>query len=207
MSGFLGIGGSSAKTDRGNQLAATQGEWNIFSQGLEGSKAGEKTGQGDLDTAKSTLGKATDYWSKLLTAGRADTAERSAPAINATLEGATATRNAEGTFGTDRTGGTVAANREAGSKTQSKIDDIINTTLNTGKEQGAQGLKGAAGLQAQIGSTELSHALSMLGLSSESVNAILSNSTQSRPISNQMNLQTQEQWGQLIGGLLLAAGV
>lgn len=207
MGGYLGIGHSSAKTDRGNQLAATQGDWNIFNYGLPAGQEGQKTGGTDLTNAKATLGQSTDYWSKLLTAGRTDTAQRSAPAVNQVLSNATATRNAEGTFGTDRTGGTVALNREAGEKSGSKIDDIINNTLNTGKEQGAEGLKNSAGLQSSIGATELNNALQLLGLSSSSVNAILKNATDSRPISNAINLQTQEQWGQLIGGLLMAGGV
>lgn len=207
MGGYLGLGHSSAKTDRGNQLAATQGQWNMFSQGLGYGNENEATGKADLTTAKSTLGQSSDYWSKLLTAGRTDTAERAAPAVNQVLANETATRNAEGTFGTDRTGGTVAANREAGVKSQSKIDDIINTNLMQGKEEGARGLLGSAQAEAGIGSTELSHALAQFGLSERAISDILSNSTQSREISNKINLQTQEQWGQMIGKILLAGGV
>ena len=200
MSGL--IGGSSANTDRATQLSGQQGLWNIFSYGLDTGKAGQTTGQSDLNTAKSTLGQASDYWSSLLSGGRTQTAQRSAPSINQTLENATATRNAEGTFGTGRTGGTVAANREASTQTQSKIDDIINNTLQTGRTQGAQGLQTVAGEQAQIGGTELSNALSLLGLSESSVKSIMENATDSRKTSYEINRQTQEDWGSAVGQLL-----
>lgn len=205
MSGV--IGGSSANTDRATQLSGQQGLWNLFSYGLDSGKSGQTTGQTDINSAKSTLGKASDYWSSLLSAGRTQTAQRSAPAINQTLEGATATRNAEGTFGTNRTGGTVAANRESGTQTQSKIDDIINNTLQTGKTEGAKGLQTVAGEQAQIGSAELSNALSLLGLSAESVTSIMKNATDSRKTSYEINRQTQQDWGQAVGQLITAFGL
>jgi hypothetical protein len=201
------IGGSSAKTDRGNQLAATQADWNLFSYGLPQGQQGQSTGQADLNAAKNTLGPATDYWTKQLSAGRQQTAQNSAPAINQELANKTATRNAEGTFGTDRTGGTVAANREASSQTGSKVDDIINSTLLMGRESGAKGLQSAAGVQAGIASTELGNALSLLGLSSDSVNSILQNSTSSRQISQKIHDQEVSGFGSAIGQILLAAGL
>lgn len=208
MSGITGLfGGSSAKTDRGNQLAATQGDWNIFNYGLPAGQQGQATGQADLGAAKATLGPVSKYWTDLLTAGRTRTAQNSAPAVNQVLANETATRNAEGTFGTSRTGGSVAANREASTTAGSKIDDIINSTLNTGKAQGAQGLTSVAGAETGIAGTELNNALSLLGLSSDAVNSILGNATQSRVTSNQINRQAQEDWGSAIGQILLGFGV
>jgi hypothetical protein len=181
MGGVLGIGQSgSQKTDRGNQLAATQADWNLFSQGMNNGVAGEAAGTTDLGTAKSTLGTAQQYFENLLTAGRTQTAASSAPAINATLAGADATRNAEGTFGTGRSGGTVAANRTAATTTQGSIDNIINQNLQTSRATGAQGLTQVAGLQNLIGSTELANAMQLLGLSSDSANSILNNATGSK---------------------------
>jgi hypothetical protein len=180
MGGFLGIGGSSAKTDRGNQLAATSGDWSLFNYGLGQGQAGQATGQTDLSTALSTLGAPQQYFQNLLTAGRTQTQENAAPAIDQVLANATATRNAEGTFGTSRTGGTVAANRNASANTQSQIDQIINTNLQTGRAQGAQGLEAVSGAQASIGGTELQNSLAALGLSEQAVNQILGNATQSK---------------------------
>ena len=180
MGGFAGLGGSSSKTDRGNQLAATSGQWDIFGYGLGSGQQGQATGTTDLNTAKTTLGGAQQYFTDLLKGGRTATAQNSAPAVDQALANETATRNAEGTFGTSRTGGTVAANREASTTAQSGIDNIINQNLNTGKAAGAAGLQAVASEQANIGTSEMSNALQLLGLSESSVNSILNNSTQSK---------------------------
>ena len=203
MGGYLGIGGSSAKTDRGNQLAATQGDWNIYSQGLGFGVPEQNAGTGTLAQAKTDLGPAKDYYSGLLKAGRTETAQNSAPAINTTLAQSDAQRNSAGNFGTARTGGTAALNRDASTQTQSKMDDIITSTLNTGKETGAKGMESVSSAEKGIASTQLTDALSMLGLSSNAVNDILTNATQSRGQSQAINTQTQAQWGQLLGAILL----
>lgn len=191
MGGILGIGGSSEKTDRGNQLAATQGDWSIFNYGLPTAQQQNKSGT-------SALGTAQDYFSKLLTAGRTDTAQSAAPAINAEIAGSDAERRKEASSGTGRTGGTAELNREQGAKTQSNIDSIINSTLQTGKEVGAKGLE-------SIGSTDLSSAVANLGISSTAVNDILSNATGSRSTSHQFGEDAGSAIGQLIlAGLTLA---
>lgn len=201
MGGVLGLGSSSAKTDRATQLAAQQGGWNIFSQGLGFGTSTEGTGTADLTAAKSTLGGPEQYWNSLLTAGRTQTAQNAAPAINTALAGADAARKQEGAFGTSRVGGTAAANREAGSKTQGSIDDIVSNTLMTGRTAGAQGLERVSGAQAAIGQTELSTALASLGLSADTIKSIMSNATDSRKTSFDINSATQEQWGELMGFL------
>ena len=174
----------------------------MYSQGLGLGTSGTATGTADLSTAKAGLGTAEQYWQNLLTAGRTQTAQTSAPSINAALAQGDTTRKTEGAFGTGRTGGTVAANREATTATGSTIDNIINQNLVGGRTAGAQGLERVAGEQATIGTSEMSQALQALGLSAESVQAIMENATKSRPISNEMNLQTQEQIGQLLGNLM-----
>lgn len=189
MSGITGLfGGSSAKTDRGNQLAGIQGNWNLFNYGLPMGESGQAAGQSNLTSA-------ADYYRSLLSPGRQQVAQRSAPAINSVNAATTATRNAEGTLGTGRVGGTVAANREAGSQAQSKIDDIINQNLVQGQEQGAKGLT-------SIGGTELSNALSLLGISEESINAIMNNGTQSRATSQQIHNDALAGYGSAIGTIL-----
>ena len=235
MGGFLGIGGSSATTDRGNQLAATQGEWNIFNYGLPQGQAGQVAGNADLASARQSMASATtdlgtalqtlqgptDYWKSLLTAGRTQTAQNAAPAIQSVTDAAAANKNAESTLGTGRSGGTVAANREAGSGAQSQIDKIINENLLAGKTAGAEGLtqvsqlQGALGgqqgqigtEQAGIGRTELGNALQLLGLSQSSITDILNNATQSRGLSYDINQQTSSQLGSALGGLIMLGGM
>jgi len=112
----------------------------------------------------------------------------------------------EGPFGTGRTGGTVAANREATTSTGSTIDNIINQNLVGGRTAGAQGLQQVASEQATIGTSEMGQALQALGLSADAVKSIMGNATDSRTTSYDINANTQEQWGQLIGSLMMAGG-
>jgi hypothetical protein len=205
MGGEFGIGGNSAKTDRGNQLAATQGDWNIFNASLPTGEAQQATGTTTLQGANSALGPAQNYYQNLLTAGRTQTAAQSAPAINSVLASTDATRNSAGTFGTSRTGGTASLNRTAGTGEQSQVDNIINQNLQTGKQQGASGLTQVAGQKASIGGTELQNAMAQLGLSSSAVNDILSNATTSRGQSNQINQQSQQQYGTALGNVIAIA--
>lgn len=199
MGGFGGIGGSSAKTDRATQLSAQQGDWNVFNQGMAIGTAGQTAGTQTLQQAKADLAPAESYYKNLLTAGRTQTAQRAAPALQGVQDQADAARKQEASMGTARSGGTAAVNREAGTQEQSQIDQIINQTLQTGKQEGAKGLTATGGEEAQIGNAQLANAMRAMGLSEDAVTSIMSNATQSRVISNEMNLQAQEQWGQLAG--------
>ena len=179
--GFLGIGGSSSKTDRTNQLNATTGAFNVFNSGLSNESAAQTAGTGDLSAA-------TNYWRSLLSPGRTVATQNAAPAIDATVAQADATRNQGGQFGTGRTGGTAAANQGAATNTQSTIDQIINQNLTGGKATAAQELQSA-------GSTELSNAVANLGISGSSADAIMSNASNSY----QFNTQQQEKLGASVG--------
>ncbi len=201
MSGIFG--GSAAGTDRGNSLADRQGLWNIFNFGMPAGQAGEAKGQGTLDTSLDTLGGAKDYWNKLLTAGRSDTAARSAPAINAALDQGDAARRQAGQMGTGRTGGTAAINREAGTATNEGIDSIINQNLITGREAGASGLAKASALEAGVGGTELSTALANLGLSSQAIDSLLGSDVKSQIYNRAMDDQTNAGIGGFFGKLLM----
>ena len=206
MGGFLGVGGSSAKTDRATQLSAQGGLQNIFNYGLPTGQAQQATGQTDLTSAKGTLGQAKDYFSSLMRPGRTVAAQQSAPAVQAAQAQGDAARTAAGSQGTGRTGGTAAINREAGTTTAKGIDDIISQTLQTNRKEGAAGLTTVAGEQAQIAQTELSNSLQLLGLSSDAVKSIMTNATASREESFKENKSTQDQWMQTIGSLLELAG-
>lgn len=206
MGGFLGIGGSSQKTDRGAQLGARQGAWNVFNWALPEAQQLEGTAKTDLGTAKTDVGTARDYWKSLLTRGRTETAAAAAPATTAALEQSDAARLEASTMGTQRTGGAAAGQREAGATTQKNIDDIINQTLQSGRTQGAQGVQAAGAIEGQLATNEMSQALSALGLSADVVNSIMTNATQSRGISNQINQQTQQQILERVAALAALMG-
>lgn len=206
MGGILG--GGAQKTDRGNQLAATQGEWNIFNYGLPTGQAGQTAGTATLNTALSTLNQPIQYWQQLLQGGRTAAAANVAPQTQSVLDQANATRNQQAAFGTNRTGGVSAQNRMADAATQKQIDDIVTQGLLAGQAGGAAGLTQAAGAQAGIGSTQLSNALSALGLSQDAINAILQNASQSKEFSAQQNEKLGGAIGsgvqQLLSAFLLA---
>ena len=217
MGGFMGIGGSSAKTDRGAQLGARQGLWNIFNYSLPEGQKQEATGVsttgealGTTRTALGTLDPAKAYWQKLLTAGRTETAQMAAPAVNAAQDQADAARRQEAAVGTGRGGGTAAVNREAGAATTKNVDDIISQHLFGGRAAGAAGLERVsagegtiASRQADIGRTQLSNALSLLGLGTGSVESIMENATKSRAMSYAINKDTAAGYGALIGKIFL----
>jgi hypothetical protein len=204
MGGFLGIGGSSAKTDRGQNLGATQGSWNLFSQGLGLGTAESGAGLNTLNQAKSELQPATDYWKSLLTAGRTQTAQNAAPAIDAALAQKDALERARAQFGTGRSGGTVASDAEASTATSGTIDDIINKTQVAGREAGAEGLAKTAGLTASMGGQELAFALSNLGLSQTAIEDIMKNSSTNYQFDTAQAQQTGAAMGQAAGQLVAA---
>ena len=209
MSGLISdigqlFGGSSAKTDRGNQLAATQGNWNIFNWALPAGQSQQGTGQNTLATSLNTLQNPIAYWQNLLQGGRTAAAANAQPATQSVIDQANAQRASQGAFGTARQGGTAAANAAQGAATTKSIDDIISQTLQSGQAAGAQGLTSTAQTQAGIGSTQLQNALALLGIGQTSINAILNNATASRPVSQQLNSQAWSTAGNAIGTILSA---
>lgn len=196
MSGFL-----QEPQDISNQNYANTGLANIFNYGLSTGQQGQQTGQSTLNRSISTLGTADQYFKNLLTAGRTQTAQNAAPAIQTAVGQGTTARNQQAQFGTGRTGGTAAGNQQQQTNTNASIDSIISSTLNTQKQQGAQGELSVAGAEASIGSTELSAALANLGLSESAVQSILSGNLQGQQIS----AQESQGLGLAIGRLLAAA--
>lgn len=170
--------------------------WNIYNQSLPQGTAQEGAGIQSLSQAQSTLAPSADYWRNLLTGGRTQYAQQSAPAVDAALAQGDATRAQSSQFGSGRSGATVAANRDASTQTNSTIDNIINQNVVTGRQQGAQGLEGVAKTQAAIGSTQLSNALSELGLSQSSIDSILNNSSNNYQFDTQLDQQEGAAAGQ-----------
>jgi hypothetical protein len=203
MGGFLGIGGSSANTDRATQLAGQQGLWSVFNYGLPTGQAQQAAGQGSLAQASSSLGPAQQYFQGLLQPGRTQAQLNAAPAINSTLDSADAARKQSANFGTSRSGGTAAINREAGVSTQSTIDNLINSNLIGGQQAGAQGLLGVSGAQAGIGATQLSNAANLLGLGTNAITSLTNNATQSKQNDPNVGLSI----GSAIGQLFLNAAM
>jgi len=198
MGGFLGIGGSSAKTDRADQLQATSDLTNVFSYGLG-------TGQQQQTTGASTLNSAGNAFTSLLSStlpGRTQLQQLAAPATNAAVAGADAQKRQEATTGTGRSGGTAELNRNQGAATDASVDNIIAGEL--GLQQKLQTEKQLAGAQglAGVGVAQEADAASLLGLGTGAETNVLNSSIASRPISQAINTQTAEGWGTAIGDYL-----
>lgn len=155
MSGFLGFGRSGGEEKASGNLDS------VFNYALPTAQASGQAGQ-------AALGQAGDAFSKMLTAGRQETAQSSAPAVNAAEEQADARRKQQATMGTGRTGGTAELNREAGATTDATVDNIINQNLVGQREKGAEGL-------AKVGSTELANLAQLLGIGSGTQQSALQN--------------------------------
>lgn len=187
MGGFLGIGGSSYKTDRGAQLGARNGEWNIYNWGMPQGQRQQAQGQTNIAAPE-------QYFKKLLTGGRSDYTQLAAPAVNAATDAADATKRQEAAHGTARTGGTAAANREATTNEQKQIDDIINQAMVTGRQAGAQGLE-------SIGDAQLTNAANLMGLSQQALRDITAEATSGFAEQNNPSSQYGQMAGALIGAL------
>jgi hypothetical protein len=149
MGGFLGIGGSSAKTDRKTQLGAFGKMENIFNYAIPQGESQQAKGNESLD-------KAGDYWSKILSGNRAAVSAAVAPETNAVRSGADARKRQLATSGTARGGGTSATSQTLDTETQAKTDNAIFAARPE-----------AAKETASIGKTQLEDAARLLGLGSE----------------------------------------
>ena len=147
MGGVLGFGQS------GGEKQSTANLNNIFNYALPAARTSESAGRTDLGTA-------SDYFTRLLHAGRTETALNAAPATNAVLDQADAARRKEAVTGTGRTGGTAELNRESGAKTTQTIDDIINGNMMGGRQQAATGLS-------DVGFKETANAGQLLGIGTQ----------------------------------------
>jgi hypothetical protein len=168
MSGFLGFGQSGEESASIGQLN------NLFNYGLNTANNNQNAGQNTVNQSLQTLQGPEAYYQSLLSAGRQQTQQNAAPAINTELSSADAQKRQQATTGTGRTGGTAELNREQGATTSSNIDNIINQQLFGQKQAGAQGLQGIAGQQAQVGGLDLQNAIANLGIASGGVENLYS---------------------------------
>ena len=153
------------------------------------------TGQQETKTGQEDLGKAASYFQNLLGAGRTETAQRIAPAINAAQAGTDAQKVQAATIGTSRSGGTAAHNAEADQKTNANIDNMISQALQSGQMAGATGLE-------RIGSTEASLGAGTVSQAAGIEEALTSDAIASRVNSANIAQQQGQGYGALLGMLL-----
>lgn len=198
MGGWLGIGGSGVKTDRKQQLTGYGDLNNIFNFGMTSGRG--EIGAGNQTEAKALedVGPSSDYYKKLLSGNRTATLQAVAPTVNAANAQEDAAKRGLATSGTARGGGSTSAVESMDTAKQATIDNAITAT----KPTAAEGELGVAKTEAGVGATQLTAAMNLLGLGSNAATNLTDISSKSRELSNQLNLQTQEQAGQLAGALL-----
>lgn len=180
MGGFLGIGGSSQKTDRKVTLQGYGDLENIFNYGMG-------QGKGTLAAGEESLGNADAYYKKLLSGNRVAQLQAVAPTVNAANAQEDAQKRALATSGTARGGGVNATTQQLDTAKNATIDNAITGTM----PAAAEGEAGVGRTQAQI-------AANLLGLGENAAATRTSLAIQSRPDSNAINQQTQQQIGAAI---------
>lgn len=165
----MGIGHSSAKTDRANFLHGIQDIQNIFNYALPTGEAGYAEGAGNLRTAG-------DYYKKILSGNRSAALQAVAPEATSVRRASDASKRQLATSGTARGGGVAATNQQRETDTMSQI----NNALFGARPEAAKGLTQVAGAQ-------LSAAFQALGLSAEEANTFTEESRLSRPESFKEN--------------------
>jgi hypothetical protein len=181
MSGILG--GSSASTDRSNQLAGINGSWNVFNAGMPLSQQQSQSGQAGQATATQGLGQASDFWKSILSGNSTSIAAATAPLTNAAVNQADAAKRQEASMGTARGGGTNEGNQQIESNTRATVNNDVFSAL----PAAAQGEQSVATAQGSLGSSQLMQSLQALGLSAEEANQITNSSIASRSTSIQAN--------------------
>jgi hypothetical protein len=132
VGGFLGIGNSSAKTDRSQTLQGYGDLSNVFNFGISSAKQG--------------IGAAQNYFGKLLSGNRTVAEQAIAPETNQMNAASDAQKRQLSTSGTARGGGTAPANQTRQTDVMGQIDNLL-----FGAQQGAakgEAQTGEAGLQA-----------------------------------------------------------
>lgn len=157
--------GKAAKRDRSEQLDAYTGSRNLFNFALPTAEAGTKAGAGTTGTGTGLLGKASDYWGKLMGGNRAATQQAVAPVINQQASAADAGRRQLDASGTARGGGVAGAEQDAKQKQQATIDNLLFGA----QSEGASKTGEIGGKLAQVGLGQTAEAANQLGIAGADV--------------------------------------
>lgn len=125
MGGFLGIGGSSWKTDRKTELQGFSDLHNVFNFALPFAKSAAQTGANSTAAGTDAMSSSLGYWQKLLSGNRATAQQAVAPEANAAMSQADAQKRQLASSGTARGGGVNAVNQQRDTDTMAKVDNAL----------------------------------------------------------------------------------
>jgi hypothetical protein len=171
--------GNSASTDRSATIKGYGDAENIFSR-LSG-RAGKLNAAGDSDT-----GKASKYYSDILSGNPAAVMSAAAPEITAINKGADAQKNDIANFG-DRTGGTNQTSQAISTTARGQVADTI-----------AKQRAGAASGEATIGANEQGLGEQALATAGSQSLDLASVSGKNREISQKIHDDAVQQWASLV---------
>lgn len=197
MGGFLGLGNSSARTDRGNQLAGIGAEWNVYNRGLPFSDKAAEEGQKTVASGITGLEQAKKYWQDIMSGSRPAVMKVAAPAISAVNEQADATRTQQAEMGTSRGGGVNALNQAAETGRMTDVNKLIFGIQPQAAEETAKVSQAEAG----AGEAQVRDALSALGISKDVADEIVNSSMQSREISMKARNEVMQMWSNALAAL------
>lgn len=189
MSGFMGIGGSAAKTDRKQELKGFGDLSNVFNFAMPTATNLSASGSGGLDSSMA-------YFKSIMSGNRSTMMAAQAPAINATLASGDAAKRQAATSGTARGGGTAGTNQQADEKTGATIDNALFAAR-----------PAAAKEVGQLGNAELSDALNALGIAGNTAGDITSLASSSRSTSNAITRQAIGDVASVAGAVLGGFGL
>jgi hypothetical protein len=186
MGGILGalsstgsIGGSSAKTDRGNFLGGLKDISNVYNWALPFGQSQGRTGQATTATGVSDLGSAGDYFKKLASGDRSTALSAVAPASNAAIAQNDASKTQLSNMGTARGGGAAGVNQQRDTDLMSKIDNMLFGA----RTAGATGEAEVGQAESGVGLGETGQAIQAGGLANRAGESIADESRMSRPTS------------------------
>lgn len=200
--GFLGIGGSSAKTDRKATLQGFGDLSNIFNFGLDTSKGLLKSGTADTGTGVNALTTGIDYFKKLASGDRSTVAGAIAPETNAVLAKTDASRRNQVAAGTARGGGTASADQQAHDAAMAEIDNYLFGV----RPGAAKEVADIGGKLAGVGLGETQSALGFGDLAETGAANLAKTAAESRKTSYEINQDTVAKVTQAIDAVLMGIG-
>ncbi len=195
-----------SKSGSGTDQKFQQGAWNnlnsVFNTSQQQSQQLGQTGTQLQGTGIQDIGQASNYWKNLLQGNRQQTMAAVAPAANAAVDQADASKRQEAEMGTGRGGGTNAIDQQRATNTQSQIDTLIGGVAPTA----ASNLASEGATVAGIGSQDISAMLNALGIGFGAEANLGSQSTQADIAARQAQAQL---WSSVISaaGSLGGAGI
>lgn len=198
---FSNVGGSSAKTDRSNQLTSFSDLKNVYNWALPFGQSQARTGQATTAAGVGDLANAGGYFRKLASGDRATTLQAVAPASNAAIASSDASKRELSNMGTARGGGAAGFNQQRDSDLMAKIDNMLFGA----RTAGASGEAGVGQAEAGIGLGESGQGIQAGGLAAGSAGDLGKLALKSRGQSEQIHQTHVNQLSDAFDKLLAGA--